>query len=423
MRRRAACVLLALLALAPACAKKTVAPTPAPPAAPPGLVASEPAAFAAHVLDDTPLWGQFDRPLDPSSVDTTTVFLKIDTRRQPITVEYEPFTRRVLVRPRLTLALATTYTVEFSPELRDTGDVRLGRSVYFQFTTSSLRRPRLDFPAAGEPESPYATLGWSVTAATGTAVTWALYAGPDSVAVLARAGAPLQGGALATYNPPRPWGRGTRVYWSVTAINAALGDRVDGPVQSFVVYGDDAPVDSLVLGAQDWSGTDPQRFQYCTLDRVWSGPLGLYSAGMRFALANRRSLRLSAARLELHTAPEYADSVAAAVPGLGIYAAQADWSPCAARVPGPPAAEFLRPLAVARPGNEPRTVVFSGDTLAAFFEVMARRGGQFGPAFHSPTAFPYLSGATLGAADRPRLVLTYFVPPAALATRAAKAAK
>lgn len=422
MRRLAArLAVLAVLALAAGCSKDPAAPVAPPPAPPPGLVASEPPAFAAHVLDDTPVWGQFSRLLDPRTVDTTTVFLKVDTRRVPVSVEYESFTRRVIVRPRSTLSLSTTYTVEFSPEVRDTGGVRLGRTVFFQFTTSSLRRPRVDYPAAGEVESPFATLAWSTTAAPGTVPTYELYTGLDSMTVALRQVPAVPNGALTNYYPARPWPRGARVYWAVTAVNAARGDRVDGATQAFVTFGSDAAVDSLVLGVQDWSGTDPQRFQYCTLDRVWSGPLGVYSGGMRFALANRRTLRLSEARLELHTAPEYADSVAQALPGLALWAAQADWTPCAARVPGPPTVDPLRMLARARAGTDPRQVVFAGDTLAAFFEWQARRGGQFGPAFQSTPVFPYLSGATLNSADRPRLVLTFFVPTSVALARVANA--
>lgn len=409
MRRAFAWAVL-LVALASGCAKQSVAPGPPEAPPPPGLLATQPAPFATSVPVDGEVWARFDRPLDPASVDTTTVFLKIDTRRQGAVVRWEPFSRRVLITPRQPLSLLTTYTVEFSPELRDTGGVRLGAGKFFQFTTSSLRRPRYDYPLAGERESPFAQLGWGVTAASGAVVTYELYAGTDSLAVLDRRAPLLQRSPANRWFPRTAWPRGARVYWSVRAINTSNGDQSDGEVFAFQTYGPGDPVDSLVLGPADWSGIDPSRFQSCTFDRVWTGALPLRGS-IRFPLGGRSDLRLADARLELHTPPEFADSIAAPGQVLELWAATANWAACSATLTGNPVLDVALPLGNGVPGPTPRSIVYSNDVLTSFWEGQARRAGFFGPVLHSAMRMAYWTSLATDPADRPRLVLVYYLPP------------
>lgn len=400
---------VALALFAGACAQKSVAPEPPVPVPPPGVLATQPPAFATGVPPDAEIWARFDRPLDIASVDTTTVYLKVDTRRQSVSVRYEPFSRRVLLVPRLPLALLQTYTVEFSPELRDTGGVRLGQTRFFQFTTGSLRRPRYDFPARGELESPYAILSWGITAASGASVSYDLFVGTDSLAVQERRVPPLQSGPTARCFPRTSWPRGTRVFWSVRATNAANGDRSEGEVMSFETYGAADAVDSLVLAASDWSGIDPSRFQSCSFDRVWTGDPPLKGA-IRFLLAGRPELRLASARLELHAVPEFADTIAAPGQTLEIWATTANWNACGATLTGNPLPDPALPLGRGVPGPTPRSIVYDDEALTAFWEAQARRTGFFGPLLQSTKRMAYWTSLAADPADRPRLVLVYYRP-------------
>src|SRR5262249_15642570 len=105
---------------------------------PPGLIATQPAARATFVLYHAHSWRQFSRALDSKSVSTLTVFLKLDAQRVPITVRYEPVTRRILITPTVILELQRTYTVEFSTNVHASDGTPLAPGLFFQFTTNSL---------------------------------------------------------------------------------------------------------------------------------------------------------------------------------------------------------------------------------------------------------------------------------------------
>lgn len=412
---RVARTLLAALALAAAgCSKDAVAPLAPPAPTPAGISLTQPAHFATLVPYDAPIWAQFDRPLDPASVDTTTVFLKVDTQRQPVRVRYETFSRRIHLEPVRTLALLTTYTVEFSPGLRDSGGVRLGSTRFFQFTTNSLRRHRYDLPVAGSVESPVASYAWAITGATGSALVHDLYASTDSAAVVARSIPPLARTSATTYPPRTAWPLGARVYWALTTTNTPYGERLDGPVQSFDVYPADWPIDSLVLDPFDWSGQDPNRFQSCQQDRVWSGPGGIAVGSIRFPLAGRTALRVASARLTLFSTTASADSAFAPGQSLWLVPAVADWASCAARTTGPPLLDPGFVCATGAPGTRPREIVYEGPALASYCEMQARRGLFYGPVLQSAKLQSYLTQGG-DPAEWPRLVLRVFRPAAAVA--------
>ena len=117
--KRGAWFLLTLAALAAAfaaCTPKTTAPPP--PGIAPKVVAVQPVPRSTGNLYDGQIWAMFAGALDPASVDTTTVFLKQDTKRISSLVAYEPVTRRIVIVPRSTLALQTAYTVILSSRVR-----------------------------------------------------------------------------------------------------------------------------------------------------------------------------------------------------------------------------------------------------------------------------------------------------------------
>src|SRR5262249_22520366 len=157
----------------------------------PELVATLPAARSTGVLYDTDIWGQFSRALDPGTIDTTTVYLKLDGQRLPITVIYDGLTRRILLRPRVTLALQRTYTVEFSTSVNASDGPPIAPDVLFQFTTNSLRRVPYAFPAQAALEGPVASLGWGGATGPTNNILYEIYASTDSLAIASRSAPPL----------------------------------------------------------------------------------------------------------------------------------------------------------------------------------------------------------------------------------------
>ena len=67
---------------------------------PPEITGLFPVPRSTGIVYDTPIYAQFDRALDPRSVDTTTVFLKVDTKRASVTVEYLNVVNRIQITPR-----------------------------------------------------------------------------------------------------------------------------------------------------------------------------------------------------------------------------------------------------------------------------------------------------------------------------------
>src|SRR5215467_1039875 len=184
--RRLSLPLLVLIATLSGCSKHSTDST-APPAAPPvpELVAMQPPARSPSAIYDSAIWAQFDRPLNPRTVDTLNVYLKLDGQRIPITVAYDAASQRVTLTPEVVLQLQRTYTVEFSTAVKGADGTPIAPGVFYQFTTNSLRRPSYDFPVAAL-EGPVATLGWGGTQGPSGNILFELYASTDSNAVLAR---------------------------------------------------------------------------------------------------------------------------------------------------------------------------------------------------------------------------------------------
>jgi len=305
----AAALLLAALAL-PGCNKRavTTAPGAAPPP-PPGVRAVSPAPRSVFTAYDADIWAEFDEDLNPASVNTRDVYLKLDTARIPITVRWEAATRRIHVQPLVTLALLTTYTVELSANLVTTQGVPLGTAYRWQFTTTSVRRPAAPFPADRAVESPFTTLAWGGNETTPGALTYEVYAGPDSVVVAARTDPYIVRGTRTLFLPKTRWREHGPTFWSVTVDNATAGERSNGAVWRFDTPGADAPIDSVLVPASVYGY---RRFNSsqgaCSPPELLAG--GGWFCGLVWSTnLQPQTLRLADVRMDLTATPPYADSL------------------------------------------------------------------------------------------------------------------
>ena len=338
---------------------------------PPSLKATQPVARATRVPYDGEIWGEFDRPLDSRTVNTRSVFLKLDGQRISITVGYDGQARRVFIRPVAPLALQRTYTAEFSPTVTGTDGVPLPDGVFFQFTTNSLRRLSYQFPPEGSIEGPSSALGWGGDRIVGGDIFYDVYASPDSEAVVRRTAAVLQRSVFTRFLPTVAWPAGVRVFWAVTSEHPVTRERENGPLSAFQVLPADAVFDSVVVRAQDHGSSDirSRNIQYCNTSFFNAGPSfnGCLHWNMSALPAN---IRIIGATVKLWTLDANANGFARTLPVLWM--AQNDWTQCAVVAPGPPFVELSGRLADAVPvdGIEAH---FDTPRLAAFFEALYRR--------------------------------------------------
>lgn len=391
------------------CSKKVSEPTEVLTSfVPPAIVASQPAARSVGVLYDTDIWVQFDRALEPSSVNVRTVFFKQDTRRLAATVSYEGLTRRILVRPTAVLDLGATYTVELSPRVRAFQGDSLGTSAFFQFTTNTLRRVHYDFPLEDAREGLVTSLGWSGNGPINSNITYELYASVDSAAVVNRT-VPYRQRSVILYHLPREyWPQGATVFWSVTAVNLTTGERLDGPVTKFRTYPVGTPVDSMIVHIQDWGGRQAGLItQFCSSPTL---PISTqYNSGIRFLRTVLPStLQVASARVELPVPDAYMPSLDSTAPVLQL--AQNDWSSCLFTYPGPPFPETNGVLATGASSATPNCAVFEGAALGAFFEGQARLRPYNGVLVRSPQPAQFQVSTQALNGVVPRAVI-YFYPP------------
>jgi hypothetical protein len=400
-------LILLLTASASGCTRKVAAPVASAQAlVPPVIVATQPVARSTGVLYDTDIWVQFDRPLETSSVSPLTVYLKLDTQRLPITVSYEGLSRRILVRPAITLDLQKTYTVELSPRIRAFQGDSLGARAFFQFTTNSLRRVTYSYPAMGATEGPFTSLGWSGNGPINGNISYEIYAGTDSALVASRSLPYLQRAVFLYLLPRTRWPSGADIYWTVTAVNLTSGERLNGDLRRFRTYAADAPVDSVVVGLLDWGGrSQSSSQQQCNAALLSASPS--HNSGMHFAMTGQpNTLQVAGARIELPVPDPYAANINSIAPTLVF--AQNEWSACSFSFPGPPYPEANSVLGTGAAGGRPNLAVFESDAIAAFLEGQARRLPYYGFVLRSPSLIQYgtqpLSGVT------PRAVVYYYRP-------------
>jgi hypothetical protein len=405
--------------IAGGCSKKVTAPPPAA-SLPPTVEATLPPARSTGILDDTPIWVQFDRALDTTTVDTRTVFLKVDTQRLPISVNWDGATRRIVITPTSKLALFRTHTVELSPEVAAEDGTRLGQSFFWQFRVISLRVPRAPFPADGVGgESPLLTLSWLGTEPAAGTIAYDVFTGADSAAVATRAVSPIAHfTAKANLTPAVRWPMGSRLYWSVRAYNFTTGETLDGKVWHFDTLPADTPIDSLTVPMRDWfyavtgSGFGGSTYnRFCSGDSIGCGP-PVDQNYLRWNYAGLGvGLRLAGAAVVLSPYEAYWTRMNAT---LGLGSLVAIGNVCSSGQTAP----FVKPvgggvLAAGEVVPGPR-VRFASDALAAYIEYAARQNGPDGFSVYASTRIQWVSPRVtfLPQTPPPSLKLYVYRPPA-----------
>jgi hypothetical protein len=298
--RRTHVLLVAALALAATTCGKKESATTSPVVPPPQIQSVFPAPRSAGVYYETEIWAQFATPLVPATVNEHTVFLKVDDARIPIDVAYEPDTRRIRITPRVRLGLRQTHTVRLMPDITDQDGAPLGTTFLWQFTTNGVRRIESPLPPTGtEEESPFVRLVWSGTEAEAGPVQYRVYSGEDSAAVAAHVSTYHDVPRTPRYLPRERWPLGSTIYWTVTATNQISGDHLDGPVWRVGIMPAGFPIDSLVLGAEQWGNySRAARRASCTASSITSGPD--YLCAVRYRFGNVPSdVRLAGAAITL----------------------------------------------------------------------------------------------------------------------------
>jgi len=386
------------------CTKHEQPPVAPAPALPPEVRAVSPAPRTVFVPDVPDIWAEFEQNLDPLSVTTQNVYLKHDTVRLPITVTWDPATRRIHVKPQVILGLLTTYTVEFSPNLATVEGVPLGTAYLWQFTTTSVRLPSAPFPANRSVESPFTSLAWAGNETTPGALTYEVYAGNDSVLVATRGLPFFYRGTRALVLPQVRWLEHGPTFWSVTIENATVGERSDGPVWRFDTPAADAPVDSVVVIATGYgyrrAGTNTGG---CQSSELLTG--GGYFCGVVWALFGQpQTMRLSGVRMDLTARPAYADSLPG---GVGAWMTIANMACNFTALTSFTTDEVNGHLATGVLIG-PRTVRFETDTLITHIQAAIRLHTYFGYLFRAKQAIRFESPQGVEPAAAPVLKLYYF---------------
>ena len=245
----AAAALAAVLAvvMAAGCGQRkgVVAPEPGT-VLPPHVTGVMPAVRSVRVDYDTPIWVRFDEPLDSTTVNATTVFLKIDTRRIPVDVALADTGMRIVIQPRHALEIRRTHTIEISPRVRTRSGHAFSDGFFWQFTTMAVRRIESPTPASGAiGRSPVEPLMWDSTETVAGDVKYRLYFSSDSAQVAAGA-SPAVDVDQSWYLPRNRWATAAPWYWKVRVVNQDTGDEFTGPVWRFDVH-PPGPVDSVTI--------------------------------------------------------------------------------------------------------------------------------------------------------------------------------
>jgi len=422
---RALLLLGCAAALGLGCGSSDHALTRVEPPAPPAVLATQPPARATGVLYDAPISVDFNTDMDSGTLNTSNVFLKLDTQRLPIQLSWDPGVRRLQVLPQTALRLRRTYTVEMTAGVRTAEGTDFGPTGwYFQFTTNSARRPTSARPLAGGPdESPFVMLSWDSTEAGIGSIGYEIWSGLDSAAVVVRAGTPTATVSRASWFPSAPWPFGERVFWAVTVVNGATGEHLDGPVHSFPVLPASTPIDSVLILGDDsgfnainiaQSATTP--IQTCSLDSIVS-QVGT-QAWIAFPLSSLPAdVRIASARLEIETYDHYVSRLGIAAPL--VWSAKYDWPrPCRSGLQfreSLPVRDLLMANGYQVSGRQIR---YMSSQLAAHVEASVRRGGFFGYELSSSLRLAYATSRVSDPSRHPYLKIHYFrTAPAPLSSR------
>jgi hypothetical protein len=381
---RTARLVALLLALALAgCSKQQEATTAPEVHLPPDVLAVFPPARSTGVYYQTEIWAEFAEPLDSSTVNTKTVFLKLDTQRVPVTVTYESASRRIRLTLRALLQLRRTYTVELTPGIATLDGRQFSETWFWQFGTNSTRTPATPHPLDGvSGESPFALLQWVGTETAAGDIAYTLFRGTDSVAVAAHAADSVTLIRTPYYLPQQRWDFGVTMYWMIATLNRSTGEERDGPVWRFATVSASAPIDSITMNPTIWafirSGTSRAT---CSSGAFTTGPA--YNCVLRFPLETVAStVRL--ARAELVLTPAVTTNLPSRVPT--IWATLDDVTSCSIGFPGPPAIDDASgPLAFGELVNTEGRDRFNlhSDALTAHLQATIRRQGFHGYALRS----------------------------------------
>ena len=321
-------------------------------------------------------------------MNATTVFLKVDTRRVPVSFSFEDSARTLVIGPLRPLDLRRTYTIEFTPRVRTATGVAFEETFFWQFTTVSVRRiENPDPPDGRELESPVAPLFWSETEGGAGPVEYQLFFGPDSAQV-AGATTPSLTSGFAYYLPPARWSADARVFWKVRVRNVETGDEALGPVWRFHVASRYVPVDSMLVRVRDFGSWDSRT-------RSWTcGSLGSNTAGA-FAVTGDARFDLAALDSNLVVADAFmvmsgtdpeTQGISPRFPELG--AIDQAWVPCDPQFGVPPASQTVFATGVLDGNGRVR---FASDLLAAQIQGRIRRHSQlFDYAFRSRRLMSYV---------------------------------
>ena len=325
------------LALAAGCGGgDSVAPQPPVPP-PPQITQVYPAARSTRVDDRTEIWAAFAEPLDSTTVNETTVFLKIDALRVPVDVRWESATQRIVITPHDRLGLFRTHTVRLSNGLHTAQGRALDQEYSWQFRTISVRVPHPEAPVAGAVDKgPWTSLHWDATDPGAGIVNYSVWVGPDSAAVAAHAGPPLDFTIRPRHRPrTQPWPLGATLYWAVRAENLSTSEAADGRVGRFTVLPPGLAVDSLQLQPAAWgyfNSRTPTNHP-CFGGELTTSP-DFYNNGLRYDFTLLPpGLEIESARLDTWLA---AVSWSQIPGGAELFGAAGDWLPCLIGFPGPP---------------------------------------------------------------------------------------
>jgi hypothetical protein len=419
LRMAAACGALACALLGAGCGRRAAPTQPAAAPLPPTVTALSPPPRSVGVpYDSLDIWAQFAEPLDPNSVSTTTVFLKIDTVRQPITVSWDAGRNRIVVRVNTTVQLQQTYTVVLSPNLRSAAGVPLGTSCLWQFTVNSVRRPRWPSPQDGqENESPFVALTWTGNSSADGPAVYEVYAGTDSTAVAARTAPRIYSGPLQTrFLPHARWPQDHPVYWAVNTVSPTTGESLPGPVWRFTTDPPTTPVDSIEVpldfcayGYQNewgWSSSVCRG----TLIMVGTG----YNAGVSWDLsAIPGGSHLAGARMFLSALGGFEGQLAAGA--LTLWYATSNWTCTRTYLYGPPSTDESNGQVAVGYVDVPGVARCESDTLTAYLESCVRYTGLRGFVLRSRGLLYLASQAD--PPRKPRLTVYVYRRSAALASR------
>jgi Big-like domain-containing protein len=376
---------------------------------PPQVTAVYPPARALGVpYDASPLWAAFVEPLDPTTVNEHTVFLKIDDARSPCAVRWNDALRRIEIAPDAPLRLRTIYTVELTPSIRTAGGGVFDRTYFWQFGTSSLRAPTNPQPGDGASgESPVVTLFWEGNTGLPDGVRYTIYAGADSTQVATRAVSPL-GDILQVQRwlPRAHWPGAARVWWAVTANNLATGERLDGPTWRFdVVDPSTVTLDTLRIIPVE-SGWQLSRFVgSCTGAQLTCG--AGYSCLVRWAPEVLGSTaRVVSARIDFDL---ISSTNANAANDVYLVPVVSPWPQCGSWFQTPPQTDdLIGRLSFGRLLGA-HVMRFDDDALAAHIEDMIRHTDYHGYLLRATSAYwTFAGGNTTGPELPPLLTLLYY---------------